>query len=196
MVCSWLSLTIKPPHLPQLRSTQGKPPKSYAGKRKGTCGRFNGKKRQQQNRARNGGRWRDGHSEWWRHIRTLPGPWTLLWPSPKSRAQAPPPHTLISTEHPCPPTRSSRSSQQKKSGQKSLTPLPRCNPIVPRLPPSPYPSWYHGRRERSEVCRVATRFPTEIPPAVAVLSGLTELIWWPLHEDAGQDKVHPSPASC
>lgn len=78
-------------------------------------------------------RWRAGHSERWRHIRTLPGPWTLLWPSPKSRAQAPPtrlhpqaslPAHLIQHVQPA----------EKKSGQKSLTPLPRCNPIVSRLP--------------------------------------------------------------
>lgn len=111
------------PRLPQLRGIQGKPPKSSAGKRKehagGSTVRRSAARASPQRWAMEG--WRAGHSERWRPIRTLPGPWTLLWPSPKSRAQAPP--TRLYPQTSLPAHLIQQVQPAEKSQAKSRSPL-------------------------------------------------------------------------
>ena len=131
------------PRLPQLRGIQGKPPKLYAGKRKehagGSTVRTSAARASPQRWAMEG--WRDGGLD------TVSGGETFALYRVRGRcggrAQNPghrPPHTLISTDilarRPLDPA---SPASRKKSGQKSLTPLPRCNPIVSRLPLPPGP---------------------------------------------------------
>lgn len=96
------------PRLPQLRGIQGKPPNPYAGKGKEHAGastvRTSAAKASPQ-------RWAVDGMGGWEGMDTVSGGETfalyrvrgrLLWPSPKSRAQAPP-HAYIH-RHPCAPT--------------------------------------------------------------------------------------------
>ena len=181
---------LSPPslaRLPQLRGIKGKPPNSNAGKRKehagGSTVRTSAARASLQRWAMEG--WREG---WWAGgLDTVSGGDTFALYRVRGRccgrAQNPghrPPHTLISTGILARPLHPASPASRKKSGQKSLTPHPRCNPIVSRLPLPLVPPGPLEGLKRLEVCRVATRLPAGIPRAVAILNGLTEVASWPL----------------